>query len=138
MPPFAPNGFAPAGHGLGSPASGPSSTSTASVALDNLIRSQLKVSDPRNPKEIAEALLNYYKDLPQAVSVRQEALGLPFLQAPAVPALPPPRPTSSDAEFRIADGDVEKALTDLSTNPLTNDITPEMQGRADSIRSAVA
>ena len=53
-------------------------------------------------------------------------------------ALPPPRPTPSDAEFRIADCDVEKALTDLMTNPLTNDIVPEMQGWADSIRSAVA
>jgi hypothetical protein len=140
MPPFAPNGFAHGGSGVG-PANasrGPSSTSTASLALDNLIRSQLKVSDPRDPKQIAEALLNYYRDLPQAVSVRQEAQGLPFLQAPAVPALPPPQPTSSDAEFRIADGDVEKALTDLSTNPLTNDITPEMHGWAGSIRGAVA
>jgi len=73
-----------------------------------------------------------------AAAVRQEAQGLPFLQAPAVAALPPPQPTSSDAEFRIADGDVEKALQDLSTNPLTADIVPEMQGWADSIRSAVA
>jgi hypothetical protein len=138
MPPFAPNGFAHGGFGPAGPTRGPSSTATASVALDNMIRSQLRVSDPRNPKEIAEALLNYYRDLPQAAAVRQEALGLPFLQAPAVAALPPPQPTSSDAEFNIADGDVEKALTDLSTNPLTNDITPEMHGWADSIRSAVA
>ena len=139
MPPFAPNGFAHGGSGVG-PASasrGPSSTATASLALDNLIRSQLRVSDPRDPKQIAEALLNYYRDLPQAIAVRQEAQGLPFLQAPAAPALPPPQPTSSDAEFRIADGDVERALTDLSTNPLTNDITPEMHGWGGLIRGAV-
>jgi hypothetical protein len=102
-----------------------------------MIRNQLKVSDVRDPKQIADALLNYYRDLPVAAAVRQEAQGLPFLQAPAMAALPPPRPTSSDAEFRIADSDVEKALTDLTTNPLSNDIVPEMQGWADSIRSAV-
>lgn len=132
MPPFAPNGFAHGGFGVGtaSASRGPSNTAAASVALDNLIRSQLRVSDPRNPKEIADALLNYYRDLPQAAALRQEAQGLPFLQAPAAAALPPPQPTSSDAEFNIADGDVEKALQDLSTNPLTNDITPEMRGWA--------
>ncbi len=140
MPPFAPNGFAHGGFGVGtaSASRGPSNTAAASVALDNLIRSQLRVSDPRNPKEIADALLNYYRDLPQAAALRQEAQGLPFLQAPAAAALPPPQPTSSDAEFNIADGDVEKALQDLSTNPLTNDITPEMRGWADSIRNAIA
>jgi hypothetical protein len=103
-----------------------------------MIRNQLKVSDVRDPKQIADALLSYYRDLPVAAAVRQEAQGLPFLQAPAMAPLPPPQPTSSDAEFRIADGDVEKALTDLATNPLTNDIVPEMQGWADSIRNAIA
>src|SRR6516164_5200646 len=140
MPPFAPNGFAPAGSGFGptSSARRPSGNATVNLAVDNMICNQLKVSDVRDPKQIADALLNYYRDLPVAAAVRQEAQGLPFLQAPAVAALPPPQPTSSDAEFRIADGDVEKALTDLSTNPLTNDIVPEMQGWADSIRNAVA
>jgi hypothetical protein len=137
MPPFAPNGFAHNGLGAGAPPRTPSSTATVNLAVDNLIRNQLKVSDVRDPKQIADALLNYYRDLPVAAAVRQEAQGLPFLQAPATAALPPPRPTSSDAEFRIADGDVEKALGDLTTNPLTNDIVPEMQGWADSIRNAV-
>jgi hypothetical protein len=140
MPPFAPNGFAHGGSGFG-PASTPrrpSGNATVNLAVDNMIRNQLKVSDVRDPKQIADALLNYYRDLPVAAAVRQEAQGLPFLQAPATAALPPPQPTSSDAEFRIADGDVEKALTDLSTNPLTNDIVPETQGWADSIRNAIA
>ena len=147
MAPYAPNGFAPGGRALvngsrlnGSPngSRGPSNAASVSLALDNMIRSQLKVSDPRNPKEIAEALLAYYKDLPQAAAITEEAQGLPFLQAPQAAALPPPRPTSSDAEFRIAQGDVEKALGDLASNPLTNDITPEMNGWGDSIRTAVS
>jgi hypothetical protein len=110
----------------------------ADLALDNMLRNQLRVSDPRNPQQIAEGLLAFYKDLPQAVGIRQEAQGLPFLQAPTTPVMQPAQPTSSDAEFNIANGDVEKALLDLASNPLTNDITPEMQGWGDSIRSAVA
>jgi hypothetical protein len=138
MPPFAPNGFAYNGFGGAAPTRGPSGNATVNLAVDNMIRNQLKVSDVRDPKQIADALLNYYRDLPVAAAVRQEALGLPFLQAPAAAAaLPPPRPTSSDAEFRIADTDVEKALQDLTTSPLTVDIVPEMQGWADSIRNAV-
>jgi hypothetical protein len=137
MAPFAPNGFAHGGRAHANGTRGPNSASSINLALDNMIRSQLKVSDPRNPKEIAQALLSYYKDLPQAAAITEEAQGLPLLQAPIGPALPPARPTSSDAEFNIAQGDVEKALVDLSTNPLTADITPEMQGWGQSIRDAV-
>jgi len=138
--PFSPNGFAPSsGPGI-NPATSPrrpDGGATVSLALDNMIRNKLKVSDPRNPKQIADALLAYYQDLPQAAAIKQEAQGLPFLQVPAMPALPAPQATSSDAEFKIANSDVEKALQDLSTNALTNAITPEMQGWADSIRLAV-
>ena len=146
MPPFAPNGFAPghrsvngfaAGSRSNSNGRGPSNASSINLALDNMIRSQLRVSDPRNPKEIAQALLSYYKDLPQAVAITEEAQGLPLTPLPMLSAPAPARPTSSDAEFNIAKGDVEKALVDLSTNPLTNDITPEMQGWGQSIRDAV-
>ena len=115
----------------------PGSGATASLALDNMLRNQLKVSNPRDPKQVAEGLLAFYQGLPQAEGIRQEALGLPFLQAQTAPALPPPQPTSSDAEFNIANSDVEKALQDLASNPLTNDITPEMQGWGDSIRGAI-
>jgi hypothetical protein len=136
MAPFTPNGFASgqrAGNGRG-----PSSASSINLALDNMIRSQLKVSDPRNSKEVAQALLSYYKDLPQAAAITEEAQGLPFLQAPmAQVMLPPARPTSSDTEFGMARSDVEKALIDLSTNPLTADVVPEMQGWGQSIRDAV-
>jgi hypothetical protein len=120
----------------GSSGSRPTATATATLALDNMLRNQLRVSNPRDPRQIAEGLLAYYQDLPQAAGIKQEALGLPFLQQPTV-APPPRQPSSSDAEFNIANSDVEKALADLASNPLTNDITPEMQGWADSIRTAI-
>jgi hypothetical protein len=111
---------------------------SVNLALDNMIRNQLKVSDPRNPKQIADALLNYYQNLPQAASIAQEAQGLPFLLAPQqTQVLPPLSTTSSDREFSIASNDVERALNDLSTSALTNDIIPEMQGWALAIRAAI-
>lgn len=136
MAPYAPNGFSPSGRASFNGTRGPSNAASVNLALDNMIRSQLKVSDPHNPKEIAQALLSYYKDLPQAVAITEEAQGLPLTQVPMLPAVAS-RATSSDAEFNIAKGDVEKALIDLSTNPLTTDITPEMQGWGQSIRGAV-
>jgi hypothetical protein len=141
---FPPNGSLRDGASSGSrgalpPTGGarPGAGTTVALALDNMLRNQLRVSDPRNPRQIAEGLLSYYQDLPQTAGIKQEALGLPFLQTPTLPALAPRQPSSSDTEFNIANGDVEKALLDLSSNPLTNDITPEMQGWGDSIRTAI-
>ncbi|WP_158929572.1 hypothetical protein [Acidisphaera sp. S103] len=110
------------------------------LALDNMLRNHLKVSNPRDARQIAEGLMSYYQDLPQAAGLRQELMGLPSLPPAAMLAQQPSlaaQSSSSDTEFRIANGDVEKALIDLASNPLTNDITPEMQGWGDSIRAAV-
>ncbi len=107
-----------------------------SLALDNMLRNQLKVRDPGNAREVAEGLLAFYQGTPQAEGIAQEAQGLPFLQSRALPA-PPREASSSDTEFGIANGDVEKALQDLASNPLTNDFTPEMRGWGDSIRAAI-
>jgi len=147
LPPqsFAPNaaqngapraGFA-ASSGFPGARSGAGAGATTTLALDNMLRNQLRVANPRDAKQIAEGLLAYYQDLPQAAGIKQEAMGLPFLQQPTVAPPLPRQPSSSDAEFNIANGDVEKALADLASNPLTNDITPEMQGWADSIRTAI-
>jgi hypothetical protein len=124
--------------GLPRPLPAPGAGATHMLALDNMLRNKLKVSDPRDARQIADGLLAYYQDLPQAVGIRQEAQGLPFLAAPTAPMMLASQPTSSDAEFKIANSDVEKALQDLANNPLTNDITPEMQGWGDSIRTAIA
>jgi hypothetical protein len=109
------------------------------LALDNMLRNHLKVNNPRDARQIAEGLMAYYQDLPQAAGIRQEVMGLPSLP-PAMMGQQlslASQSSSSDTEFRIANGDVEKALIDLASNPLTNDITPEMQGWGDSIRAAV-
>jgi hypothetical protein len=138
-----PTAFPSSGYGVGSagaPHNGsrPSAGGNVGLAIDNMLRNQLRVSNPRDPKQIAQGLAAYYQDLPQTVGINQEAAGLPFQQTRALPMAPPRQPSSSDAEFGIANGDVERALQDLGSNALNADIVPEMQGWADSIRVAIA
>jgi hypothetical protein len=137
--PFPPTGYGNNAGSAGAPRNGARSGAVGNVglAIDNMLRNQLRISDPRDPKQIAQGLASYYQDLPQTAAIGQEAAGLPFQQSRAVPMAPSRQPSSSDTEFNIANGDVEKALVDLGSNPLTADITPEMQGWADSIRAAI-
>jgi hypothetical protein len=109
------------------------------LALDNMLRNHLRVNDPRDARQIADGLLAYYSETPQAAGIRQEVLGVPMLPPAMTGArMTPAQPSPSDTEYGIANGDVEKALIDLASNPLTNDFVPEMQGWGDSIRSAIA
>jgi hypothetical protein len=140
-----PTPFTSSGHGsgvgsAGAPHNGSRSGAAGNVglAIDNMLRNQLRISNPRDPKQIAQGLAAYYQDLPQTAAISQEAAGLPFQQIHTLPMALPRQPSSSDTEFNIANGDVERALQDLGSNPLTNDITPEMGGWSDSIRVAVA
>jgi hypothetical protein len=139
IPPFVeipsrPNGSMPAGS---VPPSPPPNGSQQRLALDNLIRRELNVGDPSDPLQIAQGLLSRYQNEPRARAIEQEAQGLPFL--PAARSLTPmtAAPTSSDNELALAMADVEKGLTDLTTNPLLKDVTPEIQGWADAVRSAI-
>jgi hypothetical protein len=115
----------------------PVTSSTQRVALDNIIRRELKVGDPNDPKQVAEALLTRYKDTPRAQAISQEAKGLPFLLSAPMPAMVPQAATSSDAELQQAKDDVERDLHELTTNSLLKDVTPELQGWAQAVRSAI-
>jgi hypothetical protein len=115
----------------------PMDSSAGRMALDNLLRRELKVGNPDDPKQIAEALLNRYKDNPKAIAINREAQGVPFLLAPATPMTAPLAATSSDAEFQQAMDDVERDLHELTSSAILKDITIELQGWASAIRSAI-
>lgn len=115
----------------------PASGSPQRMALDNLFRRELRVSDPNDPKQIAEALLARYKGDPRAVAITQEAKGLPFLQSLPMPSTQPQATTSSDTELQQAKDDVDRDLHELTTNSLLKDVTPELQGWAQAVRSAI-
>jgi hypothetical protein len=118
--------------------SAPANSGYQRLALDNLIRRELKVSDPNDPQQIANALLERFKDDPRAKAISQEAKGLPFLLSAPMNGMPVMQaPTSSDAELQQAKKDVDRDLQELLTNPLLKDVTPEIQGWAQAIRSAI-
>jgi hypothetical protein len=105
------------------------------VALDNLIRRHLRVSDPSDPEAISKALRERYNDEHQALE--QEAAGLPFFKVTRIDA-----GSVGDgvlrAEERQAKEDVHQDLTALNTNALLKDIHPELQGWAHHLRQVVA
>jgi len=107
------------------------------MALDNIIRRELRVSDPNDPNQIAQALLTRYKDTPRAQAISQEARGLPFLQSVEPPSMVPQAATSSDVELQQAKDDVDRDLHELTTNSLLKDVTPELQGWSQAVRSAM-
>jgi hypothetical protein len=113
------------------------STNASRMALDNLLRRELKVSDPNDSKQISEALLSRYKETPRAISIQREAEGLPFLSNPSTPVPMMKAPTSSDAEMQQAMTDVERDLQELTANPILKDVTPELEGWAIAIRSTM-
>lgn len=111
--------------------------SSSRMALDNLLRRELKVSDPNDAKQIAEALLNRYKNNPRAVAINKEAEGVPFLLASGTPMPLQQAPTSSDAEMQQAIDDVNRDLQELTTNTILKDLSSELAGWAMAIRSAM-
>jgi hypothetical protein len=105
--------------------------SPATVAVDNLLRKTLRVSDPRDPDQIANALLNFYPE--EADRDRRERAGLPYSSVPDyVPAAKDSGPSS--VELAQAQDDLERDLQTLSTSSPLKDIRVEMIGWGRSIR----
>jgi hypothetical protein len=108
----------------------------ARLALDNLIRRELKVGDPNDASQVAQALMSRYRDDPRARSMAQEAQGLPAMPLPAAPVATPQAGATS-LDLAQATADVEMDLRELTTNNLAKDIIPELEGWAQAIRSAI-
>lgn len=107
------------------------------IALDNLIRRELKVGDPNDPAQIAEALLGRYKGDRRADAIAQESRGLPFLQTAALTTPLAQQTTSSAAEWNQAQDDVERDLATLATDAILKDVMPELRGWAQAIRTSL-
>lgn len=116
----------------------PMDNSAQRMAFDNLLRRELRVNDPNDAKQIETALLARYKNTPRALGIIREAEGLPFLQTASAQAAVVPVTTSNDLDLEQAIGDIERDLEELTTNTVLKDITPELQGWASAIRSAIA
>lgn len=116
------------------PGLGAHASSGPRLALDNLIRRELKVGDPNDAAQVAQALMARYRDDPRARAIAQEAQGLPVLPpSGAAPVLQGGGATSLD--LLQAGDDIESDLRELTTSNLAKDIVPELEGWAQAIRS---
>lgn len=109
------------------------------LILDNLIRRELKVGDPSDPHQVAEALLERYRGDPRAQAIQQESRGLPFLQAVAPVATALAQSSAAcGAEWQQATDDIESDLRSLMGDAILKDVKPELNGWAQAIRNALA
>ena len=105
------------------------------VALDNLVRRKLKVNNPNDAGQIAEALRKIYEDESHALD--QEAAGVPFLPVRQAPPMVEAT-TATGSELKEAIDDVNRDLASLTSNALLKDVLPELNGWATAIRTAIA
>lgn len=122
----------------GSSGSGTGGTpSKAQLALDNLLRRELRVGDPRNAQQVAKALFDRYQSEPRARAIQSEAEGLPFLRSAPRFAPAAVENTATSVDLKQAMSDVDKDLDNLARSNLLKDIDAELGGWSDGIRSSV-
>jgi hypothetical protein len=98
------------------------------IDLDNLLRRELKVGDPSDPQQIAQALSQRYQSDLRTQAIEGEARGLPFLRTPTLRTDTPPPPTATSIDLDQAKHDVTQDLRMLLSDNLTKDIRPELEG----------
>jgi hypothetical protein len=110
--------------------------SQRTIAVDNFLRKALRVSDPHDPSQVANALLSRYPE--EADRDRREREGLSYASpdgssTPVVPSV-----NAGMIELETARGDLERDLQTLTTLSQLKDITIEMTGWGRAIRQAAS
>jgi hypothetical protein len=114
----------------------PSVHSPVAVKADNLIRRFLRVSNPNDPKEIADGLLRLY---PGAAQQQQlEEAGLPFYRVQTVDVRGPQNGAPATVELVQARSDTGRDLDSLLQKAVLKDIQPELRGWQSAIDGIVA
>ena len=109
--------------------------SARTITVDNLLRKTLRVADPHDPQQIANALLARYPE--EAERNRREIAGFNFSSGPATSAV------SIDAgpsgfELESARDDLERDIQTLTTSSQLKEIQVELKGWGRAVRSAAA
>lgn len=112
------------------------SRSQRTVTVDNFLRKALRVSDPRDPGQIAQALLDRYPQ--EAERDRRERAGLPYSSLRDAPLSNRQAGGSGLVELETARGDLERDLATLTTLSQLKDISVELSGWGRAVRKASA
>ena len=122
---------------IASSTTGSTTGSTRALAIDNLIRRELKVGDPKDPQQVARALADRYQSQARAQAIVGEAKGLPFLHTPIVRTPELVTQTASDVDLEQARSDVQLDLQQLVNDNLTKDMRPELEGWQSVIQRSI-
>ena len=109
--------------------------SQGALTVDNVFRRMLKVANPRDPDEVAKALLSRYAD--DALKIRREQQGVsiaPYHLAEMAGQVVGPL----SAEIRQATDDLERNLGAVVSDIQLKDLAPELRGLSNSVRDAAA
>ncbi|WP_137896596.1 hypothetical protein [Ramlibacter sp. 2FC] len=118
-------------------ASNPAPNARPRMDLDNLLRRELRIGDPNDPQQIAQALSERYQSDLRAQSIEGEARGLPFLRTPQLRPSAPPPPQATNVDLEQARSDVQSDMHQLVSHNLTKDIRPELEGWQQVIHRAI-
>jgi hypothetical protein len=113
------------------------SRSPQSIAVDNLLRRELRIADPKDPTQIAQGLLSRYPDTLD--QMRRERDGMNY-GAPVQPSGGDPTPAigASATEMAMARDDLERDIATLSTSSELKEIDVELKGWGRAVRQAAS
>ncbi len=109
--------------------------SQGALTVDNVFRRMLKVANPRDPDEVAKALLARYAD--DAQKIKREQAGVP-ISSYQLAALAGQVSGPLSSEIRQATDDLERDLGALVSDIQLKDIAPELRGLSEAVRDAAA
>jgi hypothetical protein len=108
------------------------SRSARTVAVDNFLRKTLRVGDPRNPDEVAKALLDRYPG--EADRARREREGHAHSSLPNLTPAALLAGVAATAELAQAQDDLERDAQALVASSQLKDIRVELSGWGRSVR----
>jgi hypothetical protein len=110
--------------------------SQRTITVDNFLRKVLRVSDPRDPQQIANALLSRYPE--DAERDLREREGLSYAGPNGVRAPVAITPNAGIIELETARTDLERDLQTLTSLSQLKDISVELTGWGRAIRQAAS
>jgi hypothetical protein len=112
------------------------SRSARSVAVDNLMRRALRVSDPSDPVQVAEGLLSRYPEA--ADQIERERLGLNRRSVAEPDGIAFGGPSAAGTEVALARDNLERDLQTLTEASELKAIAVELRGWGRAVRKAAA
>lgn len=110
--------------------------SQRAIAVDNFLRKSLRVNDPRDPAQIANALRQRYPE--EADRERREREGLPYSTIRDPRDRLPATGVLGSVEVEMARSNLERDIQALTTNASFKDISVELNGWGRSARKTAA